>query len=136
MAHTIQEIRAAMAAKLSAQFAAWNVTAQFKPSPNPPQIDMMPGPVLYDTAMAGGLHDETVIVRATVQPGDLEDSAQNALDALVSPGTAGLKAALEADRTLGGTVQSLRVTDASEYKIYAAGGSDLVGVEFNVSIFP
>ncbi len=125
-----------MAAKLTPAFPAWNVTAQFKPSPNPPQIDMMPGPTLYDTAMAGGLHDETVIVRATVQPGDVESSAQNALDLLVSPGTAGLKAALEADRTLGGTVQSLRVTDASEYKVYAVSGTPLIGVEFNVSIFP
>lgn len=140
MAATISQIRAAIATKLSTSIAtSWNITSHFKGEwLNPPQIDMLPGSVTYHEAQAGGFTSVPIIVRAAVQMGDTEESAQDALDILTEPtGSGSLRAILEADRTLGGTISALTVTDASEYKVYGiATGSIAVGVEFTVDVVP
>lgn len=114
---------------------SWSVHSRWRVKPEPPQIDMMLGPINYDLAMRAGNEDVSFIVRATVQPG--EDSNQDALDPLVDwSGSGSLKAVLEADKTLGGAVSSLRVMAVSEMKQYPTEGGWIPGVEFTVEVTP
>lgn len=128
------QIRAALKVALDAAFASsWNTSAYMLASPNPPQMEIIPAGVDYDTAMARGNDDLHYLVRAIVQHGG-DVSAQENLDGLIDvKGAASMKVALEADKTLGGVVSDLRVTDVSEYKVYA---QDLLGVEFSVELYP
>lgn len=131
------DIRAALASKLQAGFTGWQVSQYLLANPEPPSLDISTGPIAYDTAMAYGNYDLRFIVRALVQWGD-SGAAQAALDPLLDQtGTSSVKAVLEADKTLGGTVSSLRVTDASEVKVYTIeGSSNAPGVEFMVEVTP
>ena len=75
----------------------------------------------FDTANARGLDtadvDVVLIVSRTV-----EKSAQDKLDTwLAGTGTTSIKAILEADRTLGGAVSSLRVLSATPGEFENAG---------------
>jgi hypothetical protein len=64
-----------------------------------------------------------------------ERAGQRALDAyLSSAGAQSVKAALEADHTLGGVAHTCRVTRASGYGVYTVAGQDLLGVEFQVEV--
>lgn len=133
------DIRAAIASTLQSRLSGWSVSSTWRSSPEPPQLDMMLGPINYDTAMQAGNEDIRYIIRATVQAG--EDIAyQQALDPLVDWGRSGtatsLKAALEVDPTLGGTVSNLRVTDVTELKTFPTPGGALPGVEFTVVVTP
>lgn len=130
-------IREALRAALAAVYTDWQTTAYFLANPSPPSIDVMPGGIAYDTAMARGNDDLTYIVRAIV-PLTLDLGSQAKLDTLLDrSGATSMKATLEADKTLGGVVSDLRVTEASEYKVYAVvGGTDALGVEFTVEVIP
>lgn len=132
----VTNIRTALNSVLAAGFSGWQTSPYLLPNPEPPTLDIMTGPISYDTAMASGNYDLEFIVRALVQWGD-STSAQAALDPLIDQGNSSVKAVLEADKTLGGTVSSLRVTDVSEVKVYpTSGGSDAPGVEFRVAVTP
>jgi hypothetical protein len=132
------DIRTALAFALSSNLSGWSVSATWRAKPEPPQIDMMLGPVTYDRAMHAGNEDVSFIVRAVVQAG--EDSAfQEALDPLIDwagDRSTSLKAALENDKTLGGVVSSLRVSDVTELKAFPFDGGGLPGVEFTVLVTP
>lgn len=69
------------------------------------------------------------VARATDRAG------QDRLDEYVSPtGASSIKAALEADKTLGGTVDDLHVPSMSGYGFYEVAGTVLMGAEFAVSV--
>ena len=63
-------------------------------------------------------------------------SAQVNLDELLEQAGDSVKACLEADRTLGGVVSSLRVVGVTEPKVYPLAASDALGVEFAVAVTP
>ncbi len=63
-----------------------------------------------------------------------ETAAQNRLDAfLASSGTSSIKAAIEADKTLGGAVQTLRVTQATSGTITVAN-IDYLSYRYEVTL--
>lgn len=133
------DVRAACAAVLQSMLGLdWSVSSTWRAKPEPPQLDMMFGQTSYNTAMQGGNHDVSLIVRATAAPG--EDSAyQVNLDPIIDwdglPSTS-LKAALEYDRTWGGTISACRVESVSEMKMYPTEGGALPGYEFTVQVTP
>jgi len=133
--NTTSQIRAALAAALAAEYSAtWNISPYLLAAPNPPQIEIVSGAVDYDLAMGRGLDLIHYTVRAMVQHGS-DLSGQINLDSLLDGTTAtGMKAVLEADKTLGGVVEDLRVTEASELKVYPQG--DFIGIEWIVEIYP
>ena len=62
--------------------------------------------------------------------------AQDALDPyLATSGPLSIKAAVEADVSLGGVASSVTVMGASGYGVYTVGNVDYVGVEFLVRIW-
>jgi len=141
MASTTAHIRVALKAALdaSSQIAAagWQTSAYMLALPYPPTIDIRPGGIQYDTAMARGNDDMTFLVRAIVAFND-DVGAQTKLDTLLdATATDGLKTVLEHDKTLGGVVSDLRVTDVSDYKaLIVEGQPPMLAVEFNVEIYP
>ena len=80
-------------------------------NPNPPQAIVAPPTIRYDQSFGRGLDEYSfqVIVFATRAD---ERTGQDLIDSYCAPiGAGSVKAAIESDRTLGGLVADLRVTD-------------------------
>jgi hypothetical protein len=134
----IADIRAAIAQALYGTFSAgWNVYPYLQSKPEVPSMEVVGAPMTFDLAMMGGNWDVQFTVRAMVQWSDAV-SAQVNLDSLLEQAGSGVKACLEADRTLGGVVSSLRVVGVTEPKVYplSGGESGALGVEFAVEVTP
>jgi hypothetical protein len=134
MSVTVAQIREGLAANL-AGIAGVQVSAYMLANPTPPTIHVYPGQIEYDGAMIRGVDRWTMIVQAFV--GLVSDiGAQVKLDTFIAPSGAGsVKAGLEADRTLGGLVQSLRVTECSGERVYVReGAGPVLGAEWQVQI--
>lgn len=137
MAATIAEIREAMRSVLqSALGAEVTVHAYMKSSPVGRVVQVMgPDVVEFDLANRRGLDKLTMIVQAF--SGSPEDqAAQTRLDTWIdSAGATSIKAAFEADHTLGGKVIAARVTRSSGYRQYQAVNSKTVlGTEFFIDV--
>ena len=92
------------------------VSAYLLASPTPPAIHIFPATIEYDRSMQRGLDVLTFTVEAFVAFG-LDQGGQMRMDRLLSPsGFESVKEALEADRTLGNTVQDLWVSRMSSYR--------------------
>ncbi len=105
-------------------------------NPTPPSAYVMRGEVLYDQAMNGGTHLWTMRVQAVV--GIASDrAAQMLLDELLSAdGDRSVKAAIEADTSLGGIVQDLHVTTANgETQYQRDQGGPVLGSEWTVQVW-
>ena len=126
-------IRAAVAAVLQAAYTGWNVNAYYLAKPEPPQLDILYGPIVYDTAMDGGDDEVKLSIRATVQWSDAVSAQQN-LDAVLDGGTitTGLKQVLQA-ANWGGTLAAIKVESASEPKVYP--NTDGLSVEFACRVY-
>ena len=105
-------------------------------APNPPGIQIVPPSVAYDFAMSHGQDEWTFILQAFV-PFTADTAAQRLLDQVCSPeGPSSVKALLEADKTLGGEVSTLRVVSQSAgAQAQSAAGSPMLLVEFTVQVF-
>lgn len=62
-------------------------------------------------------------------------TATEKLDTFLNPGAGSIKAALEADRTLGGVVAALRVERIKGYAIYTVGTASFIGARFDVRVW-
>lgn len=138
MVASTANIRAALVTALNSVYGeTWQVSPYFLANPTTPAMDVTPAGIVYDTAMARGMDDVTYTVRAIVALG-LDEAAQQNLDSLLDldpSASLSMKNTLEADRTLGGIVQDLHVTEASEYRVYPVDqGSAVIGVEFTVKV--
>lgn len=136
-APTMQEIRVGIESNLKAVYLPdWQVSAYMLGDPTPPAMHIIPAEVKYDAAMHRGMDD----IRMTIQAytGIVSDrGAQERLDQLLNPtGATSMKAAVEADTTLGGKVDDLRVVIATGYQVYALNGQAglVVGCEWTVHI--
>lgn len=102
--------------------------------PSPPALQVFPGPLTYDYTMHRGLDQSQWVVQAVVAFNDSVGS-QLLLDELcAASGVGSVKAALETDKTLGGTVADLHVTDMSGYRVVDTGAGTLVVNEWNVTV--
>lgn len=103
--------------------------------PQPPQAHIVPGEISYDRAMARGIDSLVLVIQVFVAVVS-ETSAQKRLDAYLAPsGSDSIKAAVEADRTLGGVVADASVVSASGYRVYEIGGrAPVLGAEWTVEI--
>jgi hypothetical protein len=89
----------------------------------------------YDKTMGRGLDELTFKIRVYASRAD-DRSGQDKLDGyLKGSGSTSVKAAIEGDRTLGGTAQTLRVTGVSGYGVYEVAGMAYVGAEFTVTVW-
>lgn len=139
MPHNVADIRSALAAVLTSHYSSlgWTVNKYLGSQIQPPWMDIEIGPIDYDQAMARGDDALHVVIRAYTQWGD-SDVGQAALDPVIDlVGTDSLKTVLEADKTLGGTVDAVHVLSVTQPQVISVqGGSDLPAVEFAVEVYP
>lgn len=135
----LADIRAGLAANLSAAITDAQITGYLMSSPTPPCFEIEPLSVAYDKAMGRG-HDEWRLTVRGIVSVTSDIGAQKRLDRwLKSSGGESVKAALESDRTLGGVCDDLRVEDIPEpaYRHYAsqsAPGANYLGAEWTVLV--
>lgn len=90
--------------------------------------------VIFDQTMARGSDDIVFTVTIYVTRTD-EIAAQDALDAyLAGSGSNSIKAAIEADATLGGAAHFARVVMATDYGPASVGGQVFMSVSFSVAV--
>ena len=102
---------------------------------NPPIAIVRPESVAYDTAFQRGLDQLEFVVLTIVGRVD-ERTAQSRLDAYCdTTGTSSIKRAIESDRTLGGAVSDLRVTEMRNYTSITIGDVTYLAAEFVVQVY-
>jgi len=129
---SIASIRAGLASNLSA-IDGLQVSAYALSNPTAPCVEIVPASVDYDQALQRGMDTIRMTVRVFV--GMAQDiGAQKQLDLyLEGAGATSVKAAVEANSTLGGACSDLRVVNTTGYRVYGAD-SRLLGAEWEVEI--
>lgn len=131
---TLSGMRTGIATNLGA-ITGLRTAATMPDQPNPPIAIVMPQSVSYDTAFGRGLDTYEFVVLVIVGRVD-ERTAQNLLDGYCNPtGATSIKTAIESDRTLGGEVNDLRVTDMRNYSSIPVGEITYLAAEFVVSVY-
>lgn len=131
---TISAIRTGIATNL-ATISGLRTAATMPDQPNPPIAIVMPQSVSFDTAYGRGMDTYEFVVLTIVGRVD-ERTAQNLLDSYCNPtGATSIKTAIESDRTLGGEVQDLRVTEMRNYSSVPVGEITYLAAEFVVTVY-
>ena len=135
MSTDITPIRIALANALKV-IPGLQVSPYLMANATPPCAQVTRGPVIYDLTMQDGLQrpNFTIIVYVALVS-DL--GSQKLLDRyLAATGSLSVKAALEADTTLGGLVQDLHVTGATGEQPYARDqGGPVLGSDWAVEVW-
>lgn len=130
----LDELREGLAANLAA-IKGLQVNAYRLTRPTLPSAHIFPGPVEYDTAGSRGEDKWEFIVQVFVAK-TLDKASQIRIDRFLNPsGAESVKAALEADRQLGGAAYDLRVVEATGYQEYVIDGIGVrYGTDFVVEV--
>lgn len=131
----LNDIRVAVADALKQGIGGAQVSGYMLANPVTPCLHVFPDEAVFDTAMARGADTWALKVQAYVGFVDAE-GAQRRLDLWIAPsGPESVKALVEADRTLGGLVHDVRVTDCSGYRLYTGpDGRTVLGAEWSLQV--
>ena len=100
-----------------------------------PMAVVAPTSIEYDLNAQNGLHRYLFTVTVFVVKAD-DRAAQLKVDPFVAPsGSGSVKGALETDRTLGGVVNTLRVTNVNNYSSEDANDVLYLAVDFEVEVW-
>jgi hypothetical protein len=128
---TVSELRQGLAAQLS-NIEGLRVSDVMVDAPRPPQAVIAPLRLDYDLNARRGADEYQFVVTLIVGRADSR-TAQNSLDAFIV-GENSVKAAIEADRTLGGKANTCRVTEMRNYGAISVGDVLYLGCEFVVEV--
>jgi len=134
MAIDIQAIRDGLATNL-ATISGLRTSGDVPDNPNPPIAVVFLESVQYDEAFRDGL--TTMIFKVMVIVSRADDrTAQRKLNQYISPdGDRSVKSAVESDRSLGGLVQTLRLTDMTSLGSTIVSEQEYMAVEFSVAVY-
>jgi len=131
---TFSGLRTALAAQL-ATIRGLRTAATVPDNPAPPVAVIVPVNVEYDTSFGRGTDTYTFSVLLIVGRMS-ERTAQTTLDAYINPtGATSIKAAINADPTLGGACQSARVTNMVNYGSLIVGDTEYLSADFQITIY-
>ncbi len=108
------------------------VSATFLDAPRPPVAMVLPERVDYDLNANRGADTFFFLISLLVGRAD-DRAAQRNIDTYIV-GAGSVKAAIEADRTLGGVANTARVTEMRNYGQVSVGDVVYLGVEFEVEV--
>jgi hypothetical protein len=128
---SVGRLREALAEQLSS-IQGLRVSQVMVDAPRPPQAIVTPLRVDYDLNARRGADEYQFVVTVMVGRADSR-TAQNSLDDYIV-GENSVKAAIEADRTLGGAANTCRVTEMRNYGAIAYGDQLYLGCEFVVEV--
>jgi hypothetical protein len=128
---SVGELRTALATAM-ASVPNLRTSATVPDAPRPPVAVVMPDRIVYDLNARRGA--DTFFFTIMLLVGRADDrAAQNNLDAyLVGPNS--IKAAIEADRTLGGKANTCRVTEMSNYASMPVAETVYLSAQFTVEV--
>lgn len=133
----IKDIRAALAAAcrtvVDGTGAALEASAFIADSIDPPFAYPVDSGGTFDVSM-DGLADATVTLRVLTSRSEDQAGQELLDDFLASTGETSIKAAVEADPTLGGECSDLHVSGWSGYQLYEVAGTDYYGAELTVEV--
>jgi hypothetical protein len=128
---SVGQLRTALATRM-ATISGLRVAATAPDNPQPPVAVVMPERVEYDLNARRGADRFYFTVTVLVGRAD-ERNAQQRLDVLiVGPGS--IKAAIEADRSLGGIADTARVVEMRNYSSVPVGDTLYLGAQFTVEV--
>lgn len=132
MASTMAQVRQALADACATVIT--RSKPYMEPKPEPPALCVIPNQVTYGQTFDNGL-TVTADLWVYVSPADLV-KAQQAIDTYMAPdGALSLKAAIEADPSLGGVVDYARVIGWLEYaRLVDVAGTQLLGASLRVEV--
>ena len=131
---TITQMRSGIAANL-AKISGLRTATTVPDVINPPMAIVVPNSITFDRSFKRGTDEYEFAVIVIASRAD-ERTAQTKIDGYCSPTGAGsVKAAIESDRSLGGVIQDLRVTEMRAYGPADIGGVTYLTAEFVVSVF-
>ena len=131
----IAAIRQGIADNISAAITGFQVSAYVLANPTPPCIYVMPGETEYDIAMGNGADRLNFIIRIMV-PANGDIAQQRMLDLMcASTGAQSVKAAVEADDSLGGSVADCQVNSCSAPTLYVPdNGPPMFGADLALEV--
>lgn len=130
----VAAVRAGLRDRL-ATITSLNVNRSPLDAINPPTAIVGEIKVVFDKTFGRGTDELEAKVRVYASRADV-DAGIDLLDGFLDgSGPTSVKAAIEADRTLGGSADTLRVEEADAYGAYDVGGTTYLGVEFTIRIW-
>jgi hypothetical protein len=135
---TFADIRAGLVAAITAAIDDVQCAGYVLASPTPPfiEFELADDGVEYSQAANNGAETWNVLVRAVVA-NTLDIGAQQKMDALIGTGTGTIKSAIEADLTLGGVCDSLRVVSNTRPAMFPPTSGETTawwGAEWRVEV--
>ena len=131
---SITNIRSGLATRL-ATISGLRTASTMPDNPNPPIAIVIPDNINFDNAFQRGMDTLTFRIFVVVGRAD-ERTAQNSIDAYcATSGASSIKAAIEGDKTLGGSAYNCRVTDMRNYGSVIIGEVTYLSCEFVVAVY-
>jgi hypothetical protein len=131
---SIADMRAGIAKNIRDNIPGLRVAETIPDQPNPPMAVISLETVNYDQTFQRGMTEYTFTV--SVLAGRVsERNAQARLDSYIDPGSATIKTAIETDKSLGGKVFDVRVTDMSNIGAVNLGETIYLGADFGVVVY-
>jgi len=130
---SIADIRSGLGINL-ATIRGLRVAETIPDNPNPPIAVIALGNVVYDGAFQGGLVTYNFTVSVIVGR-VAEREAQRRLDAYISTGTGGIKAAIESEKSLGGAAYDVRVSEMTNVGAVQLGDATYLACDFAVAVY-
>jgi hypothetical protein len=134
----LTSIREGIATVLTTAITNAQCSGYLLSNPTPPCFEVEPAAITYDAAFNRGADVWTLTVRGIVAAA-VDVASQKTLDTWIASGGAGsVKAALEADQTLGGVAAAVHVTELGNYgaRVFASQpGNTYLGCEWTVSVW-
>jgi len=134
MAIDVEAVRQALATNLGT-ISGLRTSGNVPDNPNPPIAVVFLESVQYDEAFRDGLTTFMFNVMVIVSRAD-DRTAQRKLNGYISPdGDRSIKKAVESDRSLGGLVQTLRLTTMTSLGSTMVSEQEYMAVEFSVAVY-
>lgn len=139
MAADLRDIRLAIRDAVKAVLPQVQCTGYLLQNPAPPcfEVELGSTGIIYDRSMQRGIDEWAFVLRGFAGTA-LDETGQRTLDAwLNSSGGVSIKAAIEADRTLGGTVSDVQVDRVGQIRSYSPIANPTVqfyGVEWTLQV--
>ncbi len=130
---SIADIRSGLGANL-ATIRGLRVAETIPDNPSPPIAVIALGNVVYDGALQGGLVTYNFTVSVIVGR-VAEREAQRRLDTFISTGAGSIKAAVESDKSLGGSAYDVRVSEMTNVGAVQLGDATYLACDFSVAVY-
>jgi hypothetical protein len=131
---TIQDMRSGIAKNIRDNIPGLRVSEEIPDQPNPPMAVISLEVVNYDQTFQRGM-TEYVFTVSVLSGRVAERHAQRRLDSYIDPGSATIKTAIESDKSLGGKVFDVRVSDMSNIGAVNLGETVYLGADFTVNVY-